>query len=48
MEKRILIAVDGSVYSRKAIEYTVKMEYIIKDLKYTLLNTQSQQKSVFL
>ncbi|MFC1532963.1 universal stress protein [Thermodesulfobacteriota bacterium] len=38
MEKRILIAVDGSIYSRKAIEYTIKMESIIKDLNYTLLN----------
>ena len=38
MEKRILIAVDGSLYSRKAIEYTVKMESVIKDLNYTLIN----------
>ena len=38
MEKRILIAVDGSIYSRKAIEYTVKLESVIKDLNYTLLN----------
>ena len=40
MEKRILIAVDGSIYSRKAIEYTVKMESVIKDLKYFLINIQ--------
>lgn len=40
MEKRILIAVDGSIYSRKTIEYTVKMESVIKDFNYILLNIQ--------
>jgi nucleotide-binding universal stress UspA family protein len=40
VEKRILIAIDGSIYSRKAIEYTVKMESVIKDLNYILLNIQ--------
>jgi nucleotide-binding universal stress UspA family protein len=40
VEKRILIAVDGSNHSRKAIEYTVKMESLIKDLHYSLLNIQ--------
>ena len=38
MKKKILVAVDGSIYSRKAIEYVVKMESVIKDLNYTLLN----------
>ncbi len=38
MKKKILVAVDGSIYSRKAIEYVVKMESVIKDLHYTLLN----------
>ena len=38
MEKRILVAVDGSIYSRKAIEYIVQMESVIKDLNYILLN----------
>ena len=38
MKKKILVAVDGSIYSRKAIEYMVKMESVIKDLNYTLLN----------
>lgn len=37
-KKTILIAVDGSVYSRKAIEYTVKMESVIKNLDYFLIN----------
>jgi len=36
--KRVLIAVDGSLYSRKAIEYTVKMAHLIKDLNYVLIN----------
>jgi nucleotide-binding universal stress UspA family protein len=40
VEKRILLTTDGSIYSRKAIEYTVKMEAVIKDLNYTLLNIQ--------
>lgn len=40
MEKKILIAVDGSIHSRKSIEYTVKMESIIKDVHYILLNIQ--------
>ncbi len=40
MEKKILLAVDDTSYSRKAIEYTVKMESILKDLHYILLNIQ--------
>lgn len=40
MEKKILLAIDGSIHSRKAIEYTVKMESVIKDVHYTLLNIQ--------
>ena len=40
MERRILIAVDGSFYTKKAIEYTVKMESAIKNLNFTLLNIQ--------
>ena len=40
MEKSILIAVDGSIHSRRAIEYTVKMSSFINDLKYYLLNIQ--------
>ena len=40
MEKKILIAVDGSIHSRKAIEYTVMMESLIKDIHYTLINIQ--------
>jgi len=38
VKKKILVAVDGSIYSRKAVEYVVKMESVIKDLNYTLLN----------
>ncbi len=40
MEKKILIAVDGSINSRRAIEYTVKMESFIKDIHYNLINIQ--------
>jgi nucleotide-binding universal stress UspA family protein len=38
VEKRILIAVDGSVYSRKAMEYAAGMGSIVKDIHYTLLH----------
>jgi len=40
VEKRILIAVDDSFYSRQAIEYAAGMGAIVKDLHYTLLNIQ--------
>ena len=38
MEKRVLIAVDGSVYSRKAMEYAAGIGSIVKDIHYTLLH----------
>ena len=38
MEKKILIAVDGSIHSRKAIEYCVNMCSVIKDMHYILIN----------
>ena len=38
MEKKILIAVDGGIHSRKAIEYCVNMCSLIKDMHYTLIN----------
>jgi nucleotide-binding universal stress UspA family protein len=40
LEKRILVAVDDSAYSRKAVEYAVEMGSVIKDLCYTLFNVQ--------
>ncbi len=38
MEKKILIAVDGSIHSRKAIEYCIDMCSVIKNMHYVLLN----------
>ena len=38
MEKRVLIAVDGSVYSRKAMEYAAGIGSIVKNIHYTLLH----------
>jgi len=38
VEKRILIAVDGSIYSRKAMEYAAGIGSIVKDIHYTLLH----------
>ena len=40
MEKKILIAVDGSIYSRKAIEYCIDVCSLIKDMHFVLLNIQ--------
>lgn len=40
MGKKILVALDGSGYSRKAIEYLVKMETVIEGMQYVLFNTQ--------
>ena len=40
MKKMILIAVDGSFHSRKAMEYAAGMGSIVKNLEYTVINVQ--------
>ncbi|MFC1884826.1 universal stress protein [Thermodesulfobacteriota bacterium] len=40
MEKKILIAVDESINSRKSIEYVAKMDPLFGDISYTLINIQ--------
>ena len=40
MEKRILIGVNDSIYSRRAVEYAVRMGSSVKSLSYTLFNVQ--------
>ncbi|MBW1736810.1 MAG: universal stress protein [Deltaproteobacteria bacterium] len=40
MEKRILVAVDDSTYSRKAIEYAAQMKGVITDLSFIIFNVQ--------
>ena len=40
MEKRILVAVDDSIYSKKAIEYAAGMRTIVPELTFTLINAQ--------
>jgi nucleotide-binding universal stress UspA family protein len=40
MEKKILITVDGSIHSRKAIEYCVELRSMIKSMNYVLINIQ--------
>ena len=40
MEKKILIAVDDSTNSRKAIEYAVTMQSVIRESRYILFNVQ--------
>ena len=40
MEKKVLIAVDESIYTRKAIEYIAKMNPLFGDMSYALINIQ--------
>lgn len=40
MEKRILVAVDDSIYSKKAIEYAAGIRTIVPELTFTLFNAQ--------
>ena len=40
MEKKILIAIDESIHTRKAIEYIAKMNPLFGDISYTLINIQ--------
>ncbi|MDY7034628.1 MAG: universal stress protein [Thermodesulfobacteriota bacterium] len=40
MEKSILLAVDDSIHSKKAIEYAAEISTILSDLSFTLFNVQ--------
>lgn len=40
MEKKILLAVDGSIHSKHAIQYAVRMSSVVKDFTCTLLHVQ--------
>jgi len=40
MEKKILIVVDNSIYSKMAVEYAALMDGLIKDSRYILFNVQ--------
>jgi nucleotide-binding universal stress UspA family protein len=40
MEKKILIAVDGSIHSRHAVQYAVRISSVVKDFNCTLLHIQ--------
>jgi len=40
LEKRILVAVDDSIYSKKAIEYAAGIGTIVPELTFTLFNVQ--------
>ena len=40
MEKKILLAVDGSVHSRHAVHYAVRMSSVVRDFTCTLLHIQ--------
>lgn len=40
MKKRILVAVDDSIYSRKSIEYAAQMKEIVTDLSFVIFNVQ--------
>lgn len=40
MEKNILVAVDESIHSKKAVQYALKMRSLIENLRFTLVNVQ--------
>ncbi len=40
MEKKVLVVIDGSVNSRKAVEYAILMDKLIIDIHYILFNVQ--------
>jgi nucleotide-binding universal stress UspA family protein len=40
VEKKILLAVDGSIHSRHAVQYAVRMSSVVKDFTCTLLHVQ--------
>jgi len=40
LEKKVLLAIDDSIHSKKAIEYAVKMRSVVTNLSYTLFNVQ--------
>lgn len=40
MEKKILVVVDDSIYSRRAVEYAVLIDKLIKNNHYILFNVQ--------
>ena len=40
MEKKILLAVDGSIHSRHAVQYAVRTSSVVKDFTCTLLHVQ--------
>ena len=40
MEKKILVAVDDSTHSKKAVEYAASMRSIIPELNFILFNVQ--------
>ena len=40
MDKKILLAVDGSVHSTNAVKYAARISAIVSNLTYTLLHVQ--------
>ncbi len=40
MERKILLAVDESIHSRHAVQYTVRMSSVVKDITWTLFHVQ--------
>ena len=40
VEKKILLAVDDSIHSRHAVQYTVRMSSVVKDVTWTLFHVQ--------
>jgi nucleotide-binding universal stress UspA family protein len=40
MERKILIVVDGSIHSTRAVQYAVRMSSVVQELTYTLFHVQ--------
>ena len=40
MEKKLLLAVDNSIHSMRAVKYTVRLSFILKASTYTLFHVQ--------
>lgn len=47
MGKKILLAIDDCVDSKKAVQYAVRMCSNVKDIHYTLFNVQPAVPEVF-
>ena len=48
MEKKILVAVDNSVYSKYAVKYAARISSAAKNVTFTLFNVQPYVPQIFI